>query len=61
MGITCIEEREAERKWVLFLVPQMAKECQQLIEIVANFPKELVVARYYARVPDLIGGVKCQF
>jgi hypothetical protein len=36
----------------------MAKPYQQLIEIVANFPKELVIARRYACVSDLISSVQ---
>ena len=39
----------------------MAKEYPQLVEIVAEFPKELVIARGYTGVSDLIGSVKCEF
>ena len=42
---------------VFLFVPQKAKEHQQLIEIVANFPKELMIASRYAGVSDLIGSV----
>jgi hypothetical protein len=42
-------------------VPQVAKECGQLIEIVANFPKELVIALRYTCVSDLISRVECEF
>ena len=44
-----------------FLFRQMAKEHQQLIEIVANFPKELVITCRYARVSYLICRVQRQF
>jgi hypothetical protein len=39
----------------------MRKRHQQLIEIVAKFPKELVIALRYAGISDLIGAVKRQF
>jgi hypothetical protein len=35
--------------------------CGQLIEVVAEFPEELVIARGYAGVSDLIGSVEREF
>jgi hypothetical protein len=40
---------------------QTAKQYQQLIEIVANFPKELVIANLYVPVSYLISSVKREF
>jgi hypothetical protein len=40
---------------------KMGKKCQRLIEIVPNFPKELVIAFRDTGVSYLIGTVKSQF